>query len=64
MAEHVLMAGSTAAGPQPGPRPGRGGQRWRSAVFLLVLVGCLAAITVLVMVVAPSAGAAGGCGGG
>jgi hypothetical protein len=38
---------------------------WRSAAFLLVLLGCLAiTVFVLVAVVSPAAGAAGGCGGG
>jgi len=49
---------SMTAGPAPAPR------RWSGTVFLLALIAGLAAVTFLVLVVAPSAGAAGGCGGG
>jgi len=38
---------------------------WRSVAFLLILFGCLAiTMFVLVAVVGPAVGAAGGCGGG
>jgi hypothetical protein len=55
--------------PELSQRPA-GGRRcprrgWRSAAFLLVLLGSLAiTVFVLVAVVSPAAGAAGGCGGG
>lgn len=46
-------------------KSGPTGQAWRSAVFAVVLIVCLAAaVAVLVTIVIPSAGAAGGCGGG
>ncbi len=48
-----------------GREQGRHGSRWRSAAFLLVLLGGLAVtVFVLVAIVSPAAGAAGGCGGG
>jgi hypothetical protein len=44
---------------------GRRGQAWRSALFLVVLLACLGiAILFVVAIISPSAGAAGGCGGG
>jgi hypothetical protein len=46
---------------EPGPR----GRAWRGGVYLAVLLACLGiAILFLVAIVIPSAGAAGGCGGG
>jgi hypothetical protein len=60
MAEQLLVPGSLTAEPGPQTRAGR----WRSAVFLLALTAGLAAITFLVVTLAPSASAAGGCGGG
>jgi hypothetical protein len=58
MTEQTLVPGPMTA--EPGPRVGR----WRAAVVLLVLLAGLAVTTFLVMALAPSAGAAGGCGGG
>jgi len=50
---------------QPLAEPGRRGRAWRGAVYVAVLLACLAvAIVLLVLIVVPSAGAAGGCGGG
>jgi hypothetical protein len=59
MAEQTLVDESTTAGPEP-PRGGR----WRTTAILLATMAGLAAVTFLVVVLAPSAGAAGGCGGG
>jgi hypothetical protein len=45
------------------PAPGR--QAGRNVAFAVVLIVCLAiTVVVLVTIVSPSAGAAGGCGGG
>jgi hypothetical protein len=45
--------------------PGRGRHAWRSVAFAIVLIVCLAVtVAILVTIVSPSAGAAGGCGGG
>ena len=52
------MPGSIAAGPAP-----RGGRR-RTALAFLALTAGLAAVILLVLALAPSAGAAGGCDGG
>jgi hypothetical protein len=49
------------------PRGAGAGHRrpWRNVAFLLILLACLAVtVFVLVAIVSPSAGAAGGCGGG
>jgi hypothetical protein len=49
----------------PCVEPERRGQAWRTALWVAVLVACVAiTIVVLVAIVSPSAGAAGGCGGG
>jgi hypothetical protein len=49
----------------PHAEPGRRGRAWRGALYLAVLLACLAiTIVFLVAIVIPSAGAAGGCGGG
>jgi hypothetical protein len=49
----------------PCAEPGRRRGRWRTALLLAVLLGSVVAVFVLlVFVVIPSAGAAGGCGGG
>jgi hypothetical protein len=49
----------------PCAEPGRHGRAWRGAAYLAVLLACLGiAIVFLVAIVIPSAGAAGGCGGG
>jgi hypothetical protein len=59
MPEQLLIREPLSDQPQPDPRA------WRSVAFLLVLLGCLAVtVFVLVAVVSPAAGAAGGCGGG
>ena len=59
MAEQLLVSPPQAA--EPGPRPAG----WRGFVLLLALLTGLAVGTILVVaLVAPSAGAAGGCGGG
>jgi hypothetical protein len=58
MTEQTMIPASITAEPAPPQR------RRSGAVFLLALIAGLAAVTFLVMVVAPSAGAAGGCGGG
>jgi hypothetical protein len=58
MTEQTMVPASITAGHAPAPR------RWRGAVFLLALIAGLAAVAFLVLVVAPWAGAAGGCGGG
>jgi hypothetical protein len=45
--------------------PGQRGRAWRGAAYLAVLLACLGiTIVFLVVIVAPWAGAAGGCGGG
>ena len=49
----------------PCAEPGHHRGGWRTALLLAVLLGSVLAVFVfLVMVVIPSAGAAGGCGGG
>ena len=49
----------------PRAEPARRGRPWRGAAYLAVLLACLGiTILFLVLVVGPSAGAAGGCGGG
>lgn len=49
----------------PCAEPGQRGRAWRGAVYLAVLMACLGiTIVFLVAVISPSAGAAGGCGGG
>ena len=49
----------------PCTEPGRRRGQWRTALLLAVLLGSVAGVFVLlVLVVIPSAGAAGGCGGG
>ena len=49
----------------PRTEPERRDKPWRTALWLAALLACLAiAIAFLVLVVIPSAGAAGGCGGG
>jgi hypothetical protein len=59
MPEQLVIPDQTCA--EPGPRGGA----WRGAAYLAVLLACLGiTIVFLVVVVAPSAGAAGGCGGG
>jgi hypothetical protein len=58
MTEQTVGPASMTAEPGPAPR------RWRGALFLLTLIAGLAAVTFLLLVVAPSVGAAGGCGGG
>jgi hypothetical protein len=59
MTEQLLGSPPQAAEPEPGPAG------WRGFVFLLVLLTGLAVGTILVVaLVVPSAGAAGGCGGG
>ena len=60
MTEQLLVPETPTAEPGRKARAGR----WRSAVFLLALMAGLAAITFLAVTLAPSAGAAGGCGGG
>lgn len=43
----------------------RRGSAWRGALCLVILLGCLGiTIVFLVAIISPSAGAAGGCGGG
>jgi hypothetical protein len=64
MTEQMLVPGSMTAEPGPPAEPRPPGGRWRSAVFLLALMAGLVAATLLVVTLAPSAGAAGGCGGG
>ncbi|HTZ29702.1 MAG TPA: hypothetical protein VMC83_37245 [Streptosporangiaceae bacterium] len=45
--------------------PGLRGRAWRGAAYLAALLACLGiTIAFLVTIVIPSAGAAGGCGGG
>jgi hypothetical protein len=59
MPEQLLIHEPLRGEPQPDHRA------WRSVAFLLVLLGCLAiTVFLLVAVVSPAAGAAGGCGGG
>jgi len=58
MTEQTLIPGSVAA--EPAPRAGR----WRAALVLLALTAGVAAAIILAVLLAPSAGAAGGCGGG
>jgi hypothetical protein len=49
----------------PCAEPEQRGQAWRAALFLVVLLACLGITVVfLVAIISPSAGAAGGCGGG
>jgi hypothetical protein len=49
----------------PCAEPPRRGRAWRGALYLTVLLACLGiTIVFLVAIVIPSAGAAGGCGGG
>ncbi len=49
----------------PRVEPGQRGRAWRGAAYLAVLLACLGiTIVFLVAIVIPSAGAAGGCGGG
>ena len=49
----------------PRVEPGRRARAWRGAAYLAVLLACLGiTIVFLVAIVGPSAGAAGGCGGG
>jgi hypothetical protein len=49
----------------PCVKPRRRGRAWRGAAYLAVLLACLGiTIVFLVAIVIPSAGAAGGCGGG
>jgi hypothetical protein len=49
----------------PCVEPERRGQAWRTALWVAVLVACVAiTIVFLIAIVSPSAGAAGGCGGG
>jgi hypothetical protein len=49
----------------PSVEPGRRGCAWRGAAYLAVLLACLGiTIVFVVAIVGPSAGAAGGCGGG
>jgi len=49
----------------PCVKPRRRDRAWRGAAYLAVLLACLGiTIVFLVVIVIPSAGAAGGCGGG
>jgi hypothetical protein len=49
----------------PGVETGRRGRAWRGVLYLAVLLACLGiTIVFLVAIISPSAGAAGGCGGG
>jgi hypothetical protein len=49
----------------PCAEPERRSQAWRTAVWVAVLAVCVGiTIVFLVAIVSPSAGAAGGCGGG
>jgi hypothetical protein len=49
----------------PCVQPERRGQAWRGVLYVAISLACLAiTIVILVAVVSPSAGAAGGCGGG
>ena len=47
-----------------GPPPPRTPRRWPAALWICVVVGCAVAAAVVVAHLAPSIGAAGGCGGG
>ena len=58
MEQQLLVSERLAA--EPGP----GGGGWRGLVLALVLLAGFVVAGILVAVVAPSAGAAGGCGGG
>jgi hypothetical protein len=58
MTEQTLVPGTIAAG--PGPRAGR----WRAGLVLVALTVGIAAAIALTVLLAPTAGAAGGCGGG
>jgi hypothetical protein len=61
MPEQLMTSDPPCAEPQPERR----GQGWRSALFLVVLLACLGiAVLFIVAIISPSAGAAGGCGGG
>jgi hypothetical protein len=59
MTEQTLVPESTTPDPVS-----RGGGRWRGAVPVLALLAVFAAVAFMVVTLAPSAGAAGGCGGG
>jgi hypothetical protein len=64
MADLVPVPGRRQASGIPGTDPERRRGAWLRAAGVLVLLAGLALIVTLVVLLDPSAGAAGGCGGG